>query len=98
MSRNRAETSDQGDFETAFANDMGKASILQLCPLDLLSSSTAAIPKSAEIPLRIVARRMKKDLLKVAHFSYEGSRAYDSEAWPQAPHDTAQNRDDFMAE
>lgn len=41
---------------------------------------------------------MKKDLLKVAHFSYEGSRAYDSEAWPQAPHDTTQNRDDFVTE
>ena len=40
----------------------------------------------------------KRNLLKIADFAEECANGNNREAWPQAPHDTAKDSNDFVAE
>ena len=91
MSRNRTQTSNQGDLEAALTNDAGQAPVRELTLLELLSTGRAAPFERAGNTADEAKKAQNWDehSLEVAKLSEERSGAYNSEPDPETPHETA---------
>src|SRR3981189_2860560 len=99
MARYSTKPGDKSDFETTFSHNLGQAGIRDFGAFEFFTSGTTAIFEGAieENGSDSFNVGASSNILKVAYFTQERARGYNTKANPEAPDHAAKHSHYFMS-
>lgn len=100
MSRNGTESSNQRNLEPTIPHHSNEVGVSEVLALVFLSASGTAIPERARELGQFMGTTVcssGQHILKVGHFTKEGTCCNNDESDSKSPDETAQDTQDFMS-